>query len=150
MIYYYYYNVNLINLSYRTNDSFLQFFKTQLIFFSTFRFLPNMRFNVRFVVNRYPLKIQHRALEIVNETGKTFWKKLLFPELKTPPRDRFEMKEIVFFNKNIEQNKEQAQAVKLFFKSFVFEYFSVVSDFQTLKVVRTFPILHLDCWEVIN
>jgi hypothetical protein len=79
-----------------------------------------MKFDVRFVVNRYPLNMQHRALEIVKESGETFWRELLFPEVKVPPRDRFE--KLRYFNRSIEQNKEQALAVPMLYIQVFFEY----------------------------
>ena len=79
-----------------------------------------MKFDVRFVVNRHPLNMQHRALEIVKESGETFWRELLFPEVKVPPRDRFE--KLRYFNRSIEQNKEQALAVPMLYIQVFFEY----------------------------
>jgi hypothetical protein len=39
-------------------------------------FVPNMKFSVRFVVNRYPLRVQHRAVQLAEEHSCSPW---LFP-----------------------------------------------------------------------
>ncbi|CAH1784099.1 unnamed protein product [Owenia fusiformis] len=43
-------------------------------------FLPNMKFGVRFVFNRLPLRLQHRAIQLAEECSLD---KLLFPTLET-------------------------------------------------------------------
>ena len=44
-----------------------------------FRFVKNMKFDVRFTFSRFPLRNMHRALEIVGQ-GQTNWKNWLFPD----------------------------------------------------------------------
>ena len=65
-----------------------------------------MKFNVRFTINRFPLRNMYRAIETV---GKDF----LFPTSRE--EDGEENSDVVvqksFFNRDIEQNLEQKRAV---------------------------------------
>ena len=74
-------------------------------------------FDVRFKLNRYPLRCMHRALDIIYLGS---WSKLLFPSpqdigtstLKAP------FKISSFYNPLIRENEEQKTAVKSSFRNF--------------------------------
>ncbi|XP_063071769.1 putative helicase mov-10-B.1 [Engraulis encrasicolus] len=71
-------------------------------------FLPNMKFDVEFTVSRYPLKLQHRAVELANQHQLG---PVLFPTetssatSPTPPRIRIS-------NRDLESNPEQNAAIQ--------------------------------------
>ena len=66
---------------------------------------------VEFVLNRFPLQCQHRALAM---SATTSLQARLFPTMAKEERAVSRMgKELELFNKNIEQNKEQYQAVRM-------------------------------------
>nr|KAG5690384.1 hypothetical protein BaRGS_002341 [Batillaria attramentaria] len=78
------------------------------------QFVPNMKFRVEFVNNRYPLKMQHRALELVEEQPDM--EHLLFPSydtigswgnLITDPSSP-----LTFYTRNPAPNDEQAKAIR--------------------------------------
>jgi len=74
------------------------------------RHLPNLKYDVRFTVNRYPLKIMYRALELATPD---FLSTLLFPSTAAAiPSAKPEIKVNSFFNRNIESNPEQQKAVR--------------------------------------
>uniref|UniRef100_H3DLP5 RNA helicase n=1 Tax=Tetraodon nigroviridis TaxID=99883 RepID=H3DLP5_TETNG len=71
------------------------------------RFLPNMKFDVEFTVNRLTLKLQHRAVDLA---AKHQLGELLFPSgaaADTPPMPNLRM-----FNLKLEKNPEQSAAVQ--------------------------------------
>ncbi|KAJ0068634.1 hypothetical protein NL108_010303, partial [Boleophthalmus pectinirostris] len=70
-------------------------------------FINNMKFNVEFTINRFPLKMQHRAVELAvkNKLGD-----MLFPTKaanSTVPVPKLSM-----FNRQLENNPEQYAAVQ--------------------------------------
>ncbi|KAJ0023976.1 hypothetical protein NQD34_003875 [Periophthalmus magnuspinnatus] len=70
-------------------------------------FINNMKFNVEFTINRFPIKMQHRAVELAvkNKLGD-----VLFPtkaSLSTVPVPKLSM-----FNRQLENNPEQYAAVQ--------------------------------------
>ncbi|KAA0712698.1 putative helicase mov-10-B.1 [Triplophysa tibetana] len=71
------------------------------------RFLPNMKFDVEFNINRYPIKLQHRAVQLAAQHGLGG---VLFPtdhnitEITLP--------NLRMFNKDLEKNPEQRAAVQ--------------------------------------
>ncbi|KAK3103257.1 hypothetical protein FSP39_017883 [Pinctada imbricata] len=72
-------------------------------------FVPNMKFNVRFVFNRLPLKLQHRACELAPEESL---RDILFPKPDTIcTMGNDESMDLKLFNKDIEKNQEQCVAV---------------------------------------
>ena len=79
-----------------------------IIFLCYFRFLPNLKFNVRFTISRFPLRNMYRAIEKV---GQGF----LFPnpqeEIKRETDDNTIKS---YFNRDIEKNFEQKTAVSYF------------------------------------
>ncbi|KAJ8302250.1 hypothetical protein KUTeg_021237 [Tegillarca granosa] len=75
------------------------------------QFVPNMKFNVRFVFNRLPLRLQHRACELAFEESL---EKVLFPkEVVSSSSDTSNPgpRPTRFFNAQIEKNPEQVTAV---------------------------------------
>ncbi|KAI7807754.1 putative helicase mov-10-B.1 [Triplophysa rosa] len=71
------------------------------------RFLPNMKFDVEFNINRFPIKLQHRAVQLAAHHGLGG---VLFPtdhnitEITLP--------NLRMFNKDLEKNPEQKAAVQ--------------------------------------
>ena len=66
---------------------------------------------LEFVLNRFPLQCQHRALAM---SATTSLQARLFPTEAKRERDVSQKgKKLELFNKNIEQNKEQYQAVRM-------------------------------------
>ncbi|KAL3851912.1 hypothetical protein ACJMK2_015607 [Sinanodonta woodiana] len=72
-------------------------------------FVNNMKFNVRFVFNRLPLRLQHRACQLAVEEGL---QRLLFPERSMIDITKRPDTNIRLFNGYIEQNVEQKRAVQ--------------------------------------
>ena len=64
-----------------------------------------MKFNVRFTINRFPLRNMYRSIETV---GKGF----IFPTETTVENYDVEIPRS-FFNRDIEQNQEQKLAVRI-------------------------------------
>ncbi|XP_032898205.1 helicase MOV-10 isoform X3 [Amblyraja radiata] len=71
-------------------------------------FIQNMKFNVSFTFNRFPLKMQHRATQLAKDTGLM---NVLFPtysnDMCIHPLDR----ELNFYDRSLAENPEQARAV---------------------------------------
>ncbi|XP_078276687.1 putative helicase MOV-10 isoform X2 [Rhinoraja longicauda] len=71
-------------------------------------FIQNMKFNVSFTFNRFPLKMEHRAAQLAKDTGI---KNVLFPTysngLSIHPLER----SLTFYDRSLEENPEQARAV---------------------------------------
>ncbi|XP_076124950.1 putative helicase mov-10-B.1 [Alosa pseudoharengus] len=70
-------------------------------------FISNMKFEVEFTLNRFPLKLQHRAVELATQHKL---ENVLFPQDSKatqipPPRLRF-------FNRDLESNPEQNAAIQ--------------------------------------
>ncbi|XP_030585585.1 putative helicase mov-10-B.1 [Archocentrus centrarchus] len=70
-------------------------------------FISNMKFNVEFTINRYPLKLQHRAVDLAvkHQLGE-----VLFPSgaaVASVPMPKLRM-----FNRQLENNPEQHAAVQ--------------------------------------
>lgn len=73
-------------------------------------FLNGIKVDVRFSFNRSSLKHMHRALKFFDTIDI---KPLLFPTVETAATCKLRnVKNFIFFNKNIEKNHEQATAVK--------------------------------------
>ncbi|ELU10294.1 hypothetical protein CAPTEDRAFT_119799 [Capitella teleta] len=76
-------------------------------------FLPNMKFAVRFVVSRHPLRVQHRAVQLAAKHNCMPW---LFPtagSIKMHPvvSDNSSLK-LKLYDRKLEANKQQFQAVQ--------------------------------------
>ncbi|XP_036388728.1 putative helicase mov-10-B.1, partial [Megalops cyprinoides] len=70
-------------------------------------FLDNMKFNVEFTINRFPLKLQHRAVDLAVQHQL---EEVLFP---THSRTReWALPSLRLFDRNLEQNPEQYGAVQ--------------------------------------
>lgn len=70
-------------------------------------FISNMKFNVEFTLNRYPLKLQHRAVDLA---VKHQLEEVLFPSgaaVASVPMPKLRM-----FNRQLENNPEQHAAVQ--------------------------------------
>jgi helicase MOV-10 len=73
--------------------------------------IKDMKFNCRFVFNRLPLRLQHRAIILADE--HSLHHDLLFPN---PSTERQLLRDVVndvkFYNRDIQTNTEQATAVR--------------------------------------
>ncbi|XP_072336263.1 putative helicase MOV-10 isoform X1 [Scyliorhinus torazame] len=72
-------------------------------------FIPNMRFNVSFTFNRLPLQFQHRAAQLAEDTNL---KDVLFPTYSDGRCIHPYEKSLVLYDRSLENNPEQAAAVK--------------------------------------
>ncbi|XP_033744522.1 putative helicase MOV-10 [Pecten maximus] len=74
------------------------------------QYVRGMKFNVRFVFNRLPLRLQHRAVALAKDEGL---QDVLFPAPKTICNRSVNIvaQPLVFYNKDLENNKEQAIAI---------------------------------------
>ncbi|KAM7304456.1 putative helicase MOV-10 isoform X1 [Ixodes scapularis] len=68
-----------------------------------------MKVDLRFVLNRLPLRLMHRAIRMCNE--RKLWNFVL-PDCDDPSRPAVNISELSFFNRSIETNEEQCSAVK--------------------------------------
>uniref|UniRef100_A0A9J8CN25 RNA helicase n=1 Tax=Cyprinus carpio carpio TaxID=630221 RepID=A0A9J8CN25_CYPCA len=68
------------------------------------KFVNNMKFNVEFNINRFPIRLQHRAVELACQHGLG---DVLFPSDKDDRNTEIDM-----FNKDLENNPEQKAAVQ--------------------------------------
>lgn len=66
-----------------------------------------MKFDVEFTVNRYPIQMKHRAVEMVAQDDSCL--NVLFPE--RPQLTMSELPTLSFINRNIDSNDEQKKAV---------------------------------------
>lgn len=71
------------------------------------RFLPNMKFDVEFNINRFPIKLQHRAVQLAAHHGLGG---VLFPTDHNITQT--ELPHFRMFNKDLEKNPEQKAAVQ--------------------------------------
>ncbi|KAK2861814.1 hypothetical protein Q5P01_001347 [Channa striata] len=70
-------------------------------------FISNMKFDVEFTINRFPLKLQHRAVELA---AKHQLGDVLFPSGAAV--DNLSMPKLRMFNRQLENNPEQNAAVQ--------------------------------------
>ncbi|TRY89114.1 hypothetical protein DNTS_011152 [Danionella cerebrum] len=70
------------------------------------KFVAEMKFDVEFIVNRFPLRLQHRALELAVQHGLG---DVLFPTNRGTGLTA--LPELRMFNKDLENNPEQKAAV---------------------------------------
>ncbi|KAJ9601053.1 hypothetical protein L9F63_000788, partial [Diploptera punctata] len=68
------------------------------------KFLPNMKFHVEYSVNRLPVRVQHRALEMIKDCQLSY---ILFPK----QHSKKEIFNLTWYNRKVNQNPEQQQAV---------------------------------------
>ena len=66
-----------------------------------------MKFNVRFTINRFPMRNMYRAIEMVE-------KSFLFPNVQPDAENVVVETPKSFFNRDIEKNAEQKMAVNDF------------------------------------
>lgn len=71
------------------------------------KFLSNMKFDVEFTINRFPLKLQHRAVELA---PKHQLEEVLFPSAAAV--DNLAMPKLRMFNRQLENNPQQHAAVQ--------------------------------------
>ncbi|KAG1686823.1 putative helicase mov-10-B.1 [Nymphon striatum] len=71
------------------------------------RYTKEMRFNVRFTFQRYPLVKMHEALDFYPDV-----KHILFPKASTNTSKNVNSDDVKFYNKDIKNNPEQKQAVE--------------------------------------
>ncbi|XP_072540773.1 putative helicase mov-10-B.1 [Salminus brasiliensis] len=71
------------------------------------KFIPNMKFDVEFNINRFPLKLQHRAIELAvqHRLGN-----VLFPTVNRA--NHTTVPQLRMFNRDLESNPEQNAAVQ--------------------------------------
>ncbi|XP_044071008.1 putative helicase mov-10-B.1 isoform X2 [Siniperca chuatsi] len=70
-------------------------------------FLSNMKFDVEFTINRFPLKLQHRAVDLA---AKHQLEEVLFPSGAAV--DNLPMPKLRMFNRQLENNPQQHAAVQ--------------------------------------
>ncbi|XP_017264229.1 putative helicase mov-10-B.1 [Kryptolebias marmoratus] len=70
------------------------------------KFITNMKFDVEFTINRYTVKLQHRAVDLAE---KHQLKEVLFPSGAAVPS--VSIPELRMFNRQLEENTEQRNAV---------------------------------------
>ncbi|KAJ8258035.1 hypothetical protein GJAV_G00192420 [Gymnothorax javanicus] len=70
-------------------------------------FIDNMKLNVEFTINRFPLKLQHRAVALAVQN---LMEKVLFPTGCHPQNE--ELPALRLFDRKLEQNPEQYGAVQ--------------------------------------
>ncbi|XP_056219431.1 putative helicase mov-10-B.1 [Seriola aureovittata] len=70
-------------------------------------FISNMKFNVEFTINRFPLKLQHRAVDLAT---KHQLEEVLFPSGAAVTN--LSMPKLRMFNRQLENNPEQHAAVQ--------------------------------------
>uniref|UniRef100_A0A0P4W405 RNA helicase n=1 Tax=Scylla olivacea TaxID=85551 RepID=A0A0P4W405_SCYOL len=70
-------------------------------------FIDNIRVSVNFQFNRHPLKVSHRALELIQRNPLNY---LTFPS--APPAAACPITNIVPYNRKLENNREQMLAVR--------------------------------------
>ncbi|XP_061074539.1 putative helicase mov-10-B.1 isoform X2 [Conger conger] len=72
-------------------------------------FISNMKFNVEFTINRYPLKLQHRAVELAirHHLGE-----VLFPTGSRTPALPQPKTKLSLYDRKLENNPEQRAAVQ--------------------------------------
>ncbi|XP_060073459.1 putative helicase MOV-10 [Ylistrum balloti] len=75
------------------------------------QYVRGMKFNVRFVFNRLPLRLQHRASLLAKEEGL---KDFLFPTPDTICNRKMNIlpERLILFNKDLESNPEQRRAIE--------------------------------------
>ncbi|KTG43417.1 hypothetical protein cypCar_00007987 [Cyprinus carpio] len=71
------------------------------------KFVSNMKFNVEFNINRFPIRLQHRAVELAGQHGLG---DVLFPSDKGTGHTA--LPDLSMFNKDLENNPEQKAAVQ--------------------------------------
>ncbi|KTG05454.1 hypothetical protein cypCar_00026264 [Cyprinus carpio] len=71
------------------------------------KFVNNMKFNVEFNINRFPIRLQHRAVELACQHGLG---DVLFPSDKGTGHTA--LPHLSMFNKDLENNPEQKAAVQ--------------------------------------
>ena len=83
------------------------------------RFINNMRFNIRFTFNRFPLRNMHRAAEYIAHNPE--YSSYVFPTASTEElRSAERADRMIFFDQNIAQNSEQKLAVANIVKGLYF------------------------------
>ncbi|RXN09183.1 helicase mov-10 [Labeo rohita] len=71
------------------------------------KFISSMKFDVEFNINRFPIRLQHRALALAGQHGLG---DVLFPSDKGPGHTA--LPQLRMFNKDLENNPEQKAAVQ--------------------------------------
>ncbi|XP_026122041.1 putative helicase mov-10-B.1 [Carassius auratus] len=71
------------------------------------KFVSNMKFDVEFNINRFPIRLQHRAVELAGQHGLG---DVLFPSDKGTGHTA--LPDLSMFNKDLENNPEQKAAVQ--------------------------------------
>lgn len=72
-------------------------------------YIKGMRFDVRFTFNRVPLMRMHRALDSCKT--RNLWS-FIFPNgSSSPSKPALELSDLRFFNKKVQENREQSKAV---------------------------------------
>lgn len=72
-------------------------------------FIAGLKVDVRFTLNRFPLRVMHRAVELAEKTGII---QSLFPTESQLKKDAITRDDVRPFDRNIENNKEQLEAVR--------------------------------------
>ncbi|KAK7884271.1 hypothetical protein WMY93_027394 [Mugilogobius chulae] len=72
-------------------------------------FIEGMKFNIEFTINRLTLRIQHRAAEFAVRSGLA---PVLFPAAPPSPAPPQNLPDLKLFDRNLERNPEQYQAVQ--------------------------------------
>ena len=89
------------------------------------RFIRNMRFNIRFTFNRFPLRNMHRAAEYIEKNPG--FSSYVFPTASPEQlRNVANSDNLVFFDKDIAKNTEQKLAVANILKGGIAVKFIVI------------------------
>ncbi|KAG8450910.1 hypothetical protein GDO86_003254 [Hymenochirus boettgeri] len=72
------------------------------------KFLPGMRFDVTFTFSRLPLRVQHRAVDLVKENSL---REIIFPTFSYGEK-MVDVDKLCLYDQSLEGNKEQYNAVK--------------------------------------
>ncbi|CAL8319741.1 unnamed protein product [Merluccius merluccius] len=87
------------------NESVKLGFNSQLLD----RFEDQMKFSVEFTVGRLPMRLQHRSAELATQHRLGG---VLFPTRPAPPDPDAELPQLRLFDRQLEQNREQYEAVQ--------------------------------------
>ncbi|KAL1423509.1 hypothetical protein MTO96_020899 [Rhipicephalus appendiculatus] len=73
-------------------------------------YIKGMRFDVRFTFNRIPLMRMHRALDSCKT--RNLWSFIFPNNSSSPSKPALELSDLRFFNKKVQENREQSKAVR--------------------------------------
>lgn len=72
-------------------------------------YVKGMKFDIRFTFNRIPLMRMHQSLDTCKR--RSLWS-FIFPSSSLPSKPALELSDLRFFNKKVQENREQSKAVR--------------------------------------